>query len=887
MASTFSTPLGSPIGIATEPPCSILQKRLADELVPGDPSVPRHKKFVPYHRVAVILDDESINEVLHCWCPNCQELRETSKIQTHSLIERLKGDRSEDTSDRNGGAILLFALLIYIKCPLSIASFLQNEVSDKEIHDDIAKFNCAYVQNIIGPIIHQRFPKLAQKFYWKKFRFFVPEIRDTEYAEYPENTILPFVNEMVLGHPSATGNVISDGGHGKVYSFEILEGYGGFKVRLNATSTFSPANNIVQEFPGVRRFARKELYANTPEFRFIAERQNLFVVKKLNDDHLIKILTAYKVGNVCNLVFPLAQANLHWYLRENKYQAFSGARCTADHNVWKQLLGLAEGLYKVQHFHEAQISRMDSMLFGYHFDLKPTNILVEQGERLIITDFGQSYFKQAIDSVDSRVSGMGGTEAYAPPEFNDKSLGLNRRYDIWSLGCIFLEVLSFVLAGTNGLLELDRSRITRDLSLRHIDNKFYEYDYLSGSYSLKSGVLDHIQSMSQYLQTQEEKDFFEKFLDLILHMLDVNPKTRFTSKNVYIYLSSILNPPRPRQSSDNSCATFLSASNGILVGNELLTSFHTVSFTIENSWRYGPFEVIQDGTELYVQTSSGKNIDRVLLGPRFSLRLMPGYALHNPTSYHFVDTSLSITSQAGRVAGMKCTFDCGQDHNAACCLQAGFLGQEVVQSFKIRTAKLTPYQGKFSKYKIRHGLLRSKRDSDSDVLGQASAIQIWQGSSNADAARMFESADSSKRRFSRNPSHRRIIIFYSQFILILRIAKNFRINKASSSIPNSQCTLMLVPTAETRDQSFTASLLCKQPDSSPPSFSLVREVFESEEENGRLECTSLAVTFHTMQETNAFYDSYRAVKKTWREEMKPFEMARIRHGYGHFDFKRQ
>lgn len=609
-------------------------------------------------------------------------------------------------------------------------------------------------------------------------------------------------------------------------------------------------------------------------------------MKKLQDYHLVKILAAYKIGDVYNLVFPLAEANLHRYLREPQYRAFRGARCIVGHHVWKQLLGIAEGLYKVQHIHEGVVSSTDSR-FGYHFDLKPANILIEEGERLIITDFGQAFFKPASDSTDSRVVGMGGTEAYAPPELNDQGLGLNRRYDIWSLGCIFLEVLVFVLTGTDGLLELDRSRVSKEIATRHIDDKFYGYDQF-GTCSLKSGVLDQIESMSRHLQDPVEKEFFQKFLDLVLHMLDVNPKTRFTSKNVFIYLSSILNPPHPRNNSDSSCATFLSTSSGIPVGNELITSFHTMSFRIENSWRFGPFQIIQDGTNLHVQTSFGNDSDRVLLGPRGSLRLIPDYALHNPTSYHFVDTSLSISPEEGRITGTgKCTFDCGQDLDATCCLQEVFLGQEVVQSFKIQTAKLSPYQKKLSTQGIRRSLLRSKRGGGYDDLGQASAIQLWQESSDADAAGMFESADSAKRRYFPNPSHRRIIIFYGQSILMLRMAKNFRLNEAPPNIPNSQCTLMLVPTAENMDRSFSASLLRKQSDSSFPSFSLVREAFEAEEENGRLECTSLVVTFHTPQEAKLFYDSYRAIKKTWREEMKSFEIARGRHGTGHFDFKRQ
>jgi hypothetical protein len=444
------------------------------------------------------------------------------------------------------------------------------------------------------------------------------------------------------------------------------------------------------------------------------------------------------------------------------------------------------------------------------------------------------------------------------------------------------------LAGTDGLLELDRSRVSKDPATRHIDDRFYGYDQLSDTFSLKSGVLDQIEMMSRHLQDPTEKEFFQKFLDLVLHMLDVNPKTRFTSKNVVIYLSSILYPPRPRGNSDSSCATFLASSTGIPVGNELITSFHTMSFRVEKSWRYGPFQVIQDGMRLHVHASSGNDPEGVLLGPRDSLRLVPDYALLNPTSYHFVDASLSISpAESNTTSRGKCTFDCGQNLNATCCLQELFLGQEVVQSYKVQSASLSLYQKKFGGQDIRRRLFRSKGSGDCEDLGHASAIQLWQESSDVDAASMFASAGISKRRYFPNPSHRRIVIFYGQSILMLRIAKNFRLNEAPSNFTGSRRTLMLIPTAENVDRSFSASLLRKQFDGSPPSFSLVKESFESEEEIGRLECASLAVTFHTAQEAKLFYDSYRSVKKTWREELKSFEIARGRHGTGEFDFQRK
>jgi hypothetical protein len=245
---TFSTPQRSPTVSSAEPPCLFLRDRLEAELVPRDPTVPEHRRFLPYDRAVLILDEQSIRDVLQCWCPKCYDFREVSGIQPQSLAAAITRIRSDSPSGPCGGAILLLAILIYVECPLLIESFLDLGIGDSMLRDATATFDAVFVQKVMGPDICQRFPLLAQRFHWRKYQFFVPEINDTEYIVYPENTILPFVNEILIGTPSATGEVITEGGNGKVYSFDILEGYGGFKVCLNVTSVLPLAYRISRNF---------------------------------------------------------------------------------------------------------------------------------------------------------------------------------------------------------------------------------------------------------------------------------------------------------------------------------------------------------------------------------------------------------------------------------------------------------------------------------------------------------------------------------------------------------------------------------------------------------------------------------------------------------------
>ena len=98
---------------------------------------------------------------------------------------------------------------------------------------------------------------------------------------------------------------------------------------------------------------------------------------------------------------------------------------------------------------------------GFHFDLKPANILITDKGELKITDFGLSMIKRVAAGSSSYGIFRGGAPKYQPPEvsplFNQadnvqySALAncepeiTKNSYDIWSFACILVETLIYLL----------------------------------------------------------------------------------------------------------------------------------------------------------------------------------------------------------------------------------------------------------------------------------------------------------------------------------------------------------------------------------------------------------------------------------------------------------
>jgi len=186
--------------------------------------------------------------------------------------------------------------------------------------------------------------------------------------------------------------------------------------------------------------------------------------------HLIKLLATYQQEQKYHLMFPYADANLRKYWDDRPSPSFDDATV-----LWslKQMVGIASGLSLIHNFSvtyplsvdgpgnvrlhkDAKLSvEKSEVLYGRHGDIKPENILWFQKTPdtddemgiLQIADFGLGRFHGRDSRSRVPPESVQGSPTYEPPECK-LHRPVSRAYDIWSLGCLYLEFITWLLKGS-------------------------------------------------------------------------------------------------------------------------------------------------------------------------------------------------------------------------------------------------------------------------------------------------------------------------------------------------------------------------------------------------------------------------------------------------------
>ncbi|KAK4693042.1 hypothetical protein P7C71_g4277, partial [Lecanoromycetidae sp. Uapishka_2] len=125
-----------------------------------------------------------------------------------------------------------------------------------------------------------------------------------------------------------------------------------------------------------------------------------------------------------------------------------------------------------------------------------------------------------------------GTVTYEPPDYmlDGKT---SRPYDVWSLGCVLLELLVWALCGSKAVEDFRNDReARRDLTstAKWEDDAFWQKD-TRGYIALKEVVNRQIQKL-EYEAIQQDLKAFKAVSDLIKTMFEIDRATRIKARDV-------------------------------------------------------------------------------------------------------------------------------------------------------------------------------------------------------------------------------------------------------------------------------------------------------------------------------------------------------------------
>ncbi|KAF2017741.1 hypothetical protein BU24DRAFT_420789 [Aaosphaeria arxii CBS 175.79] len=204
-------------------------------------------------------------------------------------------------------------------------------------------------------------------------------------------------------------------------------------VKLLGTGGFSTVDEVIHQETKLR-MSRKTL-KNREQSAMDELKNEVNVLKKLRHPHIVRFLGAYAKGDkVSILCSPVAETTLALWLKQSMRERPVGLQDT----IFKMFGCLASTL---RYLHEQRP-------IINHLDIKPQNILVTlaDGEepRVILSDFGISSSTSSASQTTSKAL----TRQYSAPEvFSGKTR--ESATDIWSLGCVFIEMTAAALCTSN------------------------------------------------------------------------------------------------------------------------------------------------------------------------------------------------------------------------------------------------------------------------------------------------------------------------------------------------------------------------------------------------------------------------------------------------------
>ena len=264
-------------------------------------------------------------------------------------------------------------------------------------------------------------------------------------------------------------------------------------------------------------------------------------LRKRRHQNIVPLLASYYLDGTdssdrptrtMHLLFPWAEMDLHAWMTGSRIpsplQRLS--RPERQEHIYRSIYTLVSGL---SYLHEE-----NGGLITSHHDLKPNNILVF-GQVFKIADLGRSHLLNAEEG--SKTGGVLGTYEYQPPEYyqedgNKAKIRHGRAFDIWAMGCIFMELAILIVYDWEfeKVSQFRRERAENTALDRPQLAKFREQD--NSFHNNWSVVEKWFTKLAQHAKGREE---LGHILAAVKHMLVRKPGSRLYSWEAETDLQSL------------------------------------------------------------------------------------------------------------------------------------------------------------------------------------------------------------------------------------------------------------------------------------------------------------------------------------------------------------
>lgn len=257
----------------------------------------------------------------------------------------------------------------------------------------------------------------------------------------------------------------------------------------------------------------------------------------------MKLLACFSCDKVSGLIFPWAECNLReLFAQELPAHNRSSTPCW----VLQQTIGLMAGLSA---FHNLRNDKGKVIGYARHGDLHPENMLLLKilddpavdRERGTLQIAGTSMAKMFTDSTGYDVpldTGM-----YDGPECQ-LNITAGPIYDIWSMGCIFLELIMWLFDGPQSLQRFALDRLDPDPLYGGAVHDDYFFTMLVQDNSiagatLRPSVKACIERLKQHPLCNETFDGVLEFIEDA--MLRTEASQRLTAEDIVCKLETLVN----------------------------------------------------------------------------------------------------------------------------------------------------------------------------------------------------------------------------------------------------------------------------------------------------------------------------------------------------------